>query len=157
MIVGRSRELARLDDLLAGLLRGEGSALVVHGEAGIGKTTLLDALAERAGERVTALRVCAAETEAHLAFAALADLLQPLLGELESLPAPQAAALAGALALGPPVPGDRLAVCVATLGVLRAAARRRPVLVVLDDAQWADTASRECVEYVARRAGGALA
>src|SRR5262249_314230 len=62
----------------------------------------------------------------------------------------------GALALGPPVPGDRLAVCVATLGVLRAAAARRPVLLVLDDVQWVDAPSRECVEYVARRAGGAL-
>jgi DNA-binding CsgD family transcriptional regulator len=157
MIVGRSGELARLDDLLAALCYGEGTALVVHGEAGIGKTTLLDALAERAGDRVTLLRVCAAEMEAQLAFAVLADLLQPLADELETLPAPQAAALAGALALGPPVRGDRLAVCVATLGVLRAAACRRPVLVLLDDAQWADAASRECVEYVARRAGGHLA
>src|SRR6266487_2207120 len=102
MIVSRTAELARLDALLAGLVRGEGSALVVHGEAGIGKTTLLDALVERAGAEITVLRVCGAETEVQLAFAVLADLLHPLAGELESLPAPQAAALAGALALGPP-------------------------------------------------------
>ncbi|HXM57982.1 MAG TPA: ATP-binding protein [Candidatus Dormibacteraeota bacterium] len=156
MIVGRSGELARLEELRVALRHGDGSALVVHGEAGIGKTTLLDALVERAGDEMSVLRACGAETEAQLGFAVLVDLLHPLQGELASLPAPQAAALAGALALGAPAPGDRLAVCVATLGVLRAAARRRPVLLVLDDAQWADAASRECIEYVARRAGGSL-
>jgi ATP/maltotriose-dependent transcriptional regulator MalT len=156
MIVGRSTELARLEELLAALRRGDGSALVLHGEAGIGKTTLLDALADRARDEMRVLRACGAETEAQLAFAVLADLLHPLRAELTSLPAPQVAALASALALGPPVPGDRLAVSVATLGVLRAAACHGPVLVMLDDAQWADAASRECIEYVARRAGGRL-
>src|SRR5690349_18689998 len=121
MIVSRTAELARLDDALAALRRGQGSALVVHGEAGIGKTTLLAAMVERA-RGTTVLRATGAETEVELAFSALADLLQPVLGELEQLPPLQAAALSGALALGPPVPGDRLAVCVATLGVLRAAA-----------------------------------
>jgi DNA-binding CsgD family transcriptional regulator len=157
MIVSRSGELARLDDLLAALRRGEGQALVVHGEAGIGKTTLLDALVARAGGAVTELRACGAETEVELAFSALADLLQPVLGDLDTLPTQQAVALRGALALGPPVPGDRLAICVATLGVLRSAAARRPVLVVLDDVQWVDPSSLECVEYVARRAGGHVA
>src|SRR5205807_1094434 len=108
------------------------------------------------------VRARGAETEAELAFSALADLLEPVLGEVAALPAPQAAALRGALALGPPVtgppaPGDRLAVCVATLGVLRAAAQRRPVLAVVDDLQWIDASSRECIEYAARRAGGRLA
>jgi DNA-binding CsgD family transcriptional regulator len=157
MIVSRTAELARLDDLLSALRRGRGSAFIVHGEAGIGKTTLLDALVERSTGAVVVLRACGAETEVELAFSALADLLAPVLGELDALPPLQAAALTGALALGPPVPGDRLAVCVATLGLLRAAAARRPVLVVLDDVQWVDASSRECVEYVARRAGGGLA
>ena len=156
MIVSRTAELARLDDVLAALRRGEGSALVVHGEAGMGKTTLLDALVERARGQAVVLRACGAETEVELAFSALADLLHPLLGDLGALPPLQAAALTGALALGPPLPGDRLAVCVATLGVLRAAAARRPVLVVLDDVQWVDASSRECVEYVARRSSGSL-
>ena len=134
----------------------------MHGEAGIGKTTLLEALIRRAHGTAAVVRARGAETEAELAFSALADLLEPVLGELAALPAPQAAALRGALALGPPVtgppaPGDRLAVCVATLGVLRAAARRRPVLAVVDDLQWVDASSRECVEYAARRAGGSLA
>src|SRR5690242_9020705 len=162
MIVSRATELSRLDAVLAGLAAGQGEALVLHGEAGIGKTTLLEALAERAGGTVTVVRACGAETEAELAFSALADLLEPVLGDLAALPAPQAAALRGALALGPPVtgapaPGDRLAVCVAALGVLRAAARRRPVLAVVDDLQWVDAASRECIEYAARRADGPLA
>ena len=89
MIVSRTAELRRLDRLLAGLLDWDGGALVVHGEAGIGKTTLLDALVERAGDRVTMLRASGVETEAELAFCALADLLAPLLGALDALPAPQ--------------------------------------------------------------------
>ncbi len=162
MIVSRATELSRLDAVLDGLAAGQGGALVVHGEAGIGKTTLLEALVRRSRGTATVVRARGAETEAELAFSALADLLEPVLGDLAALPAPQAAALRGALALGPPVtgppaPGDRLAVCVATLGVLRAAARRRPVLAVVDDLQWVDASSRECVEYAARRAGGSLA
>ena len=157
MIVSRTAELARLDALLAALVRGDGGALVVHGEAGIGKTTMLEALVERCGDVVTVVRACGAETEAELAFSALADLLGPVLCQLDVLPVQQAAALTGALALGPPEPGDRLAVCVAALGVLRAEARRGPVLAVVDDVQWIDASSRECIEYVARRAGGSLA
>src|SRR3954468_17026138 len=123
MIVSRTAELRRLDRLLAGLLDGDGGALVVHGEAGIGKTTLLDALVERAGDRVTALRASGVETEAELAFCALADLLAPLHAALGALPGAQRAALESALALGPVAPGERLAVSVATLGVLRATAQ----------------------------------
>jgi DNA-binding CsgD family transcriptional regulator len=157
MIVSRTAELARLDALRAGLARGEGGALVVHGDAGIGKTTLLDALVERCDGAVTVVRACGAETEAELAFSALTDLLYPVLRQLDALPAPQAAALTGALALEPPAPGDRLAVCVAALGMLRAEARHRPVLAVVDDIQWVDASSRECIEYIARRASGPLA
>jgi len=79
MIVSRIAELARLDDLLAALGRGEGGALVVHGEAGIGKTTLLEELVERCGDTITVVRACGAETEAELAFSALTDLLYPVL------------------------------------------------------------------------------
>src|SRR5437660_10014797 len=93
MIVSRAAELARLDALLTALTRGEGGALVLHGEAGIGKTTLLDTRAERGDGAVTVVRACGAETEAELAFSALADLLEPVLGRLDALPVPQAAAL----------------------------------------------------------------
>ncbi len=157
MIVSRVAERARLDALLTALVRGEGGALVVHGEAGIGKTTLLEALVERCDGAVTVVRACGAETEAELAFSALTDLLYPVLRRLDALPGPQAAALMGALALQAPAPGDRLAVCVAALAMLRAEARHRPVLAVVDDVQWVDASSRECIEYIARRASGPLA
>ena len=108
----------------------------------------------RCGGDVTVLRASGVQTEADLAFAALSDLLAPVLDGLAELPRPQADALAAALALGPPSPGDRLAVCVATVGLLRIAARDRRVLVVVDDAQWLDAASRECIRFAARRASG---
>ena len=76
------------------------------------------------------------------------------LAALDALPAPQAAAFAAALALGPPQRGDRLATCVATLGVLRAAAGRRPLLAIVDDLHCLDGPSRECLLYAAQRVGG---
>jgi DNA-binding CsgD family transcriptional regulator len=154
MIVSRSAELDRLDEVLGGVRAGAGRALVVHGDPGIGKTTLLEALVERCGDDVTVLRASGVETEAELAFAALCDLVGPIAERRRELPAPQSSALAAALALGPPAPGDRLAVCVATLELLRAAG---PVVAVVDDVQWIDAASRECVLYAARRAGGPVA
>ncbi len=157
MIVSRAAELGRLDELLDSLRTGHGRALVVHGDPGIGKTTLLDALADRCDDDVLVLRARGVETEAELAFAALSDLLTPVAGAIGQLPTAQSAALAAALALGPPAPGDRLAVCVATLGLLRAVAADRPVVAIVDDLQWLDAASRECVLYVARRATGSLA
>ena len=80
MIVSRVAERARLYALLTALGRGEGGALVVHGEAGIGKTTLLEALVERCDGAVTVVRACGAETETELAFSALTDLLSSTLG-----------------------------------------------------------------------------
>src|SRR4051812_29567865 len=147
MIVSRAAELGRLDELLGSLRAGHGRALVVHGDPGIGKTTLLDALAARCSDDVVVLRARGVETEAELAFAALSDLLAPVAGAIGRLPDAQSTALAAALALGPPAPGDRLAVCVAALGLLRAVAAERPVIVIVDDLQWLDAASRECVLY----------
>ena len=156
MLVGRERELGEVSGLVGDMLGGGGRALILRGEAGIGKTVLLGEAGELAGE-ATVLRSRGVESEARLPFGALRDLLLPILGGREALPAPQQQALEGALALGPPAPGDRLAVCVATLGLLEAAAARQPVLAVVDDIQWLDDASRECVAYAARRSGGSLA
>ena len=105
MIVSRAEELSRLDRLLADLLAGRGRALVLHGEPGIGKTTLLEALVPRAGDEVVLLHARGVQSEAGLTFSAMADLLQPVLSELDTLPGLQAQALAGALALGPPASG----------------------------------------------------
>jgi DNA-binding CsgD family transcriptional regulator len=157
MIVSRAAELGRLDELIARLRAGDGRALVVHGDPGIGKTTLLDALVARCDDDMTVLRARGVETEAELAFAALSDFLAPIIDDARALPAPQSAALAAALALGPPAPGDRLAICVATLGLLRTKAGSGPVIAVVDDVHWLDAASRECILYAARRTGGSLA
>ena len=153
MILGRERELAHIEAMIQGARQANGASLVLRGEAGIGKTALLAAARERATD-MRVLAVCGVETEANLPFAALAEIVAPMLGRLDRLPAPQAAALAGALALGPPDPGDRFAVCVATLGLLRDAAERSPLLVLVDDAHWLDPASADCLAFVARRLGG---
>ncbi len=91
------------------------------------------------------------EAEVELAFAALHELLGPILGQLPGLPAPQAAALASALALGPPASSDRFAVGAATLSLLAAAAEQRPLLALVDDAHWADLSSREALLFAGRR------
>jgi len=157
MLIGRDEDLVRLGELLAELRDGRGRALLLAGEPGIGKTALLAELMRRCGGEVTVLHASGVQTEADLAFAALSDLLAPLLDGLAELLPPQATALAAAVAVGPPSPGDRLAVCVATVGLLKIAARDRPVLVVVDDAQWLDAASGECIRFAARRASTRVA
>jgi hypothetical protein len=129
---------------------------MLRGEAGIGKTALLDAATATAGD-VTVLQACGIESESSLSFAALRDLVSPIVERRDALPAPQEAALAGALAIGPPAPGPRLAVCAGALGLLEAAAADRPILALIDDVQWVDQASRECIAYTARRARGPIA
>jgi DNA-binding CsgD family transcriptional regulator len=151
VLVGREAERQRLDALLAAARDGLSEALVLCGEAGIGKSALLeDTVARAEGFRV--LRARGFESESELAFAGLADLLRPVVELLDSIPQPQAAALAGALSLGPPAPGDRFAVCAATLSLLAAASDEgAPVLLVLDDAQWLDASTTQAVLFANRR------
>lgn len=99
---------------------------------------------------------CGAKAEADIAFTGPAGLLRSVIGNLDALLAPQSAA-AVTLALGPPLPGDGLAVCVAAPGLLRASGQRQPVLVVIDDFQWLHGVSQECVLCAARRAPGVVA
>jgi hypothetical protein len=147
---GRDRELALLRSRLTRALRGESFALVVAGEAGIGKTALLqEALAGADGFRT--LHGRGYEGEAEIPYAGLLELVRPLLDLADALPEQQAAALRSALALGPPTGHDRFAVPVALLGLLGAAADEGPLLVVVDDAHWLDAASREAVLFAARR------
>ena len=150
MLLGRDAERARLAELLAEAHAGASAALVIRGEPGIGKSALLDDAVAAAGG-MTVLRARGVESESELSFAGLADLLGPVTSELGSLPPPQRAALAGALALGPPVPGDRFTLYAATLSLLAAVAERAPVLVAVDDAPWLDAPSREALVFVARR------
>ena len=152
MLVGREDERTQLDSLIARARGGESAALLLYGEPGIGKTRLLEHAAATAAD-FKALRACPLEAEAELAFAGLSELLRPVLHLLGRIPGPQEAALSGALALGPPVPGDRFAVAAATLSLLAAAAEESAVLVVVDDAQWLDTPSREALLFAGRRLG----
>jgi DNA-binding CsgD family transcriptional regulator len=150
MLLGRDAERARLAGLLAAAHDGASAALVIRGEPGIGKSALLDD-AVGAADGMTVLRARGVESESELSFAGLADLLSPVVAELGSLPPPQRAALSGALALGPPAPGDRFTLYAATLSLLGAVAERSPVLVAVDDAPWLDAPSREALVFVARR------
>lgn len=128
------------------------AALIVHGDPGIGKTALLKEITGTAGG-FTLLRAQPLQTESELPFAGLSDLLRPLLPLLYRIPEPQAAVLSGALALGPPTPGDRFAAAAATISLLAAGAEGAPVLAVVDDAHWLDTPSREALLFAGRRLG----
>ena len=130
--------------------RGRSSAVVLRGEAGIGKTALLDHAADQAnGFHV--LRALGVESEAEIAFAGLQQLVRPVVHAFAQLPKHQAQALSTALALEDgPVPG-RLVVSAATLTLLAAAADDRPLLCVVDDAHWLDHASAETLVFAARR------
>ncbi len=150
MVFGRVAERAAIDDLLRSARAGRSGALVIRGEPGIGKSTLLRFAAEQAKD-MTVLSARGYESESEIPFAGLADLLRPVLSLLESLPAPQTAALQSAMSLGPPVAGDRFSVCAATVGVLAAAAGAEPLLVIVDDLQWLDASSREAILFAARR------
>lgn len=155
MLVGRAQESAELAAALSAARDGSGSALALVGDPGIGKTTLLRELVARA-RGMTVLEAAGVESEADLPYAALVDVLTPTLHRLDALPEAQEAALSTALALGPPEAVDRgavdrFAVGVATLGLLAAAAEDAPVLVVVDDLQWVDTASRGALSFASRR------
>src|ERR687895_649098 len=133
MFVGRERERARIDRLLGDARAGRSGALLIHGEAGIGKTALMRwALGQASGMRV--LRARGFETESDIPFAALAELVTPLLDRLDDIPEVQASALRGALALGPATPHDRFTVPAGLLSLLAVAAEEQPVLVAIDDA-----------------------
>ena len=140
----------RLDRFVAGVRAGEGRALVVRGEPGVGKTVLLDYLAGRAsGCRVA--RAAGVQSEMELAFAGLHQLCAPMLDHAGSLPVPQREALRTAFGLSAgPVP-DRFLVGLAVLGLLSGAAGERPLVCVVDDPQWLDRPRRR--RWGSRRGG----
>ena len=154
-LVGRAEEQLRIEMLVRSASGGIGSSLVVAGEVGSGKSVLLEHARAVASETGMQLLSCAGrQNEESLAFAALADLLRPLLPRIDSLPEVQARALRGALALGPAVSSDPFTVYAAALGLLLQRAEESPVLAVVDDLHFVDAPTRDALKFLVRRLNG---
>jgi DNA-binding CsgD family transcriptional regulator len=150
MLYGRDTERALIDRYLTHVREGRSGAMVLLGEPGIGKSSLLaHALDKADGMRV--LHACGVESESELTFATLHQLLRPVLDRMGRLPAPQAGALEAALGLAPSGGDDRFLVAAGLLTLLGEAAEDRPVLCVVDDLQWADQPSADALGFAARR------
>ena len=152
MLRGRRDECAVLDRLLEGARGGRSGVLVLKGEAGVGKTALLEHAVGSASD-MRGIRAAGVQSEMELAFAALHQLCMPLLEWLERLPGPQRDALATTFGLSEGAVPDRFFVGLATLGLLSEAAEERPLVCVVDDAQWLDRASAQVLAFVGRRLG----
>ena len=139
-LLGRQRERAVLERLLDTVRDGHGAVLVVHGDPGVGKTALLEYVAE-AGEEFRVVRAAGVEGEMELDYAALQQLCSPLLELIERLPDPQRDALGVAFGLSAGLAPSPFLVGLAALGLLSEAAEQQPLLCVVDDAQWLDGAS----------------
>lgn len=152
MLVGRDPEEALFGRLIDEARAGRSAVLALVGEAGIGKSALLDhAAAMAASAGMSVLRARGIESEARIPFAGLLELLRPALGSLDRLAEPQREALEGALALRPSRAQDRFAVGAATLGLLAAFAEERPLLVLVDDTHWLDGSSAGALLFALRR------
>src|SRR5499425_993315 len=150
MLLHRLAERAALGGLLEGARAGQSGVLVLRGEPGVGKTALLDdVIGSAVGLRVA--RVAGVESEMELAFAALQQLCAPLLDGVERIPDPQCDALSVAFGLRAGAAPDRFLVGLAALSLLSEVAEQRPLLCVVDDAQWLDQASAQALGFVARR------
>jgi DNA-binding CsgD family transcriptional regulator len=149
--VGRSAERAELIGLLGRARDGQSGALVVRGDAGIGKTRLLESVASSV-EDFEILRLVGIESEMRLGFAALHQLLAPFFDGVDALPRPQARALRAAFGISDDVAPDQYLVGLAALTLVTAvAASRRPSLIVVDDAQWLDQESADALGFLGRR------
>jgi DNA-binding CsgD family transcriptional regulator len=147
---GRAVECARLDELLTALRSGQSAALVVHGEAGCGKTALLDYVAGHSdGFRID--RAVGVESEMELPFAKLHQLCMPVLDRVDRLPAPQGNALRTAFGLSNGRQPDPFLVGLAVLSLLSDVAEAEPLVCLVDDAHWLDHASALVLSFVARR------
>jgi DNA-binding CsgD family transcriptional regulator len=150
MLIGRSAEMAQLAALLEQVRAGMSGAVLLRGEAGIGKTALLNAVADAAGD-LSVMRLEGIESEMQLGYAALHRLMLPHLARMEHLPDPQRNALGSAFGLASVAPADRFLVGLAALSLLGDVAKDDPLLVVVDDAQWLDHESIATLVFVARR------
>jgi DNA-binding NarL/FixJ family response regulator len=150
VLYGRATESALLDQLLDGAREAQGGVLVLRGEPGIGKSALLDdAVASADGFRV--LRGWGVESECKLPFAALHRIIQPVLDHSARIPPIQEEALRGAMGLGGVVDADRFLTSLALLTLLAEVAEERPLLCLVDDADWLDEESADALVFVARR------
>lgn len=150
MLHGRDRECAQIDRLLAAARDRRSDALVVRGEAGIGKSTLLDYAVQRA-TGLQILRTAGIQTESELPFAGVHNLLLPVLDRSAAIPDRQKAALLGAFGIGPATDEDRFLISLAVLSMLAEVAETAPVLCLIDDAQWLDGPSADALTFAARR------
>ncbi|WP_345347933.1 helix-turn-helix transcriptional regulator [Actinoallomurus liliacearum] len=150
MLYGRSAEINALDEVIARARDGSGGAVALRGEAGAGKTALLDAAAARGGG-MRVLRATGVEPESDLAFAALHQVLWPVTGSLDALPEPQRDALSTALGLSAGSVGDRFLLGAGVLSLLAEAAAPNGLICVIDDLQWVDRASADALLFAARR------
>jgi DNA-binding CsgD family transcriptional regulator len=150
VLLGRRTECDALDQLLDAVRAGERRALVVRGEAGVGKSALLEYMIGRAsGCRVA--RAVGVQSETDVPFAGMHQLCAPMLDRLDSLPEAQRDSIAAAFGLRSGRAPDRFLVGLGVLGLLAAVADERPLLCVVDDAQWLDRASAQALGFVARR------
>src|SRR5690348_1219509 len=150
MLLGRREECAVLDRLLDGARAGRSAALVLEGEAGVGKTALLDYVVASASD-LRVLRAVGVESEMELAFAALHQLCAPVLDRLGRLPGPQRDALRTTFGLSGGAASDPFFVGLAVLSLLSEGAEERPLVCLVDDAHWLDRASTQALAFVARR------
>lgn len=149
-VIGRREQCAVLDQLVEDVCSGKSRTLVIHGEPGVGKSALLDFLAERAAN-CWVRRVGGVESEMELAFAGLHQLCGTILEHLEKLPEPQRDALRTVFGItGGPAP-DRFLIGLGVLSLLAEAAAHQPLICLIDDQQWLDQASAQVLAFVARR------
>ena len=150
VLIGRSADCGAVDDLVDVVRSGLSRSLVIAGEAGIGKTSLLR-YAARAAAGLRTVSVAGVESELRLGFAALHRLLVPYLDRIGALPAPQRDALRSAFGLSAGPPADRFLVGLGVLSLLAGAAAEQPLIWLVDDAQWLDQESLEVLGFVGRR------
>ena len=149
-LIGRHDEQQQLAELCDRARAGQSGVLVIHGEAGIGKTALLAEMMTRSGDLRT-IQIIGAESEMELAYAGVQQLCAPLLGRIHGLPDPQKNALRVALGLREGTAPDRLLVSLAVLTLLGDAGAERPTVCIVEDTQWVDRASLQALIFAARR------
>ncbi len=150
-LYGRESEMNALEDLLEGL-HSHGAAVIVRGEAGIGKSALLDAVGLSGQAReMLALRATGLPSEADLPFAGLHQLLHGRIADLDRLPGPQRTALESAFGMTEVAAPDLFLIALATLHLLGDLAEQAPLLLIVEDAQWLDRSTAQVLAFVGRR------